>query len=136
MPLLPPLAPVLAALAAFAFGAAYYIALSKPWIAALQTNADDLKAAQSGRVSPFLVVFAAELLMAVMLLGVMGHMGPITVRAGLITAALIWLGFVLPTMAGNHAFQGATRALTLIDSGHWLGVLLIEGAVLGLMAAP
>ena len=34
-------------------------------------------------------------------------------------------------MAVNHAFQGAKRSLTLIDGGHWLGVLLIQGAILG-----
>jgi hypothetical protein len=33
----------------------------------------------------------------------------------------------------NHAFQGAKRMLTLIDGGHWLGVLLIQSAVLILM---
>jgi hypothetical protein len=29
------------------------------------------------------------------------------------------------------AFQGAKGALTVIDGGHWLGVLLIQGAILG-----
>jgi hypothetical protein len=40
---------------------------------------------------------------------------------------------VITTLAVNHAFQGSKRALTLIDGGHWLGVLLLQGAVIGLM---
>jgi hypothetical protein len=31
----------------------------------------------------------------------------------------------------NHAFQGAKTTLTLIDGGHWLGVLLLQGTILG-----
>ena len=31
----------------------------------------------------------------------------------------------------NYAFHGAKQMLTLIDGGHWLGVLLIQGAVMG-----
>jgi hypothetical protein len=37
----------------------------------------------------------------------------------------------MTSMAVNHAFQGAKRTLTLLDGGHWLGVLLIQGALLG-----
>jgi hypothetical protein len=40
-------------------------------------------------------------------------------------------GFVITTMAVNHAFQGARGSLTLLDGGHWLGVLLVQGAILG-----
>jgi hypothetical protein len=34
-------------------------------------------------------------------------------------------------MVVNYAFHGARHTLTLIDGGHWLGVLLIQGAILG-----
>ena len=54
-----------------------------------------------------------------------------SIRAGIISGFLLWLGFVITTMAVNHTFQGARRSLTLIDGGHWLGVLLIQGAILG-----
>jgi hypothetical protein len=35
-------------------------------------------------------------------------------------------------MAVNHGFQGAKRALTVIDGIHWLAVLLVQGLVIGL----
>jgi hypothetical protein len=37
----------------------------------------------------------------------------------------------MPTMIVNYAFHGAKRALTVIDGGHWMGVLLIQGAIIG-----
>jgi hypothetical protein len=58
-------------------------------------------------------------------------MGEITVRSGLISAAFAWLGFVITTMSVNYAFGGRMPMLTVIDGGHWLGVLLIMGAVIG-----
>jgi hypothetical protein len=83
----------------------------------------------------YLITFLAELVMAWMLAGILLHLtqgglapGP---RNGLISAAFLWLGFVATTLVVNHAFQGAKTALTMIDGGHWLGVLLIQGAILG-----
>jgi Protein of unknown function (DUF1761) len=55
----------------------------------------------------------------------------ISVRAGVVSGFFLWFGFVITTMAVNYAFHGAKRSLTLIDGGHWLGVLLIQGAILG-----
>jgi hypothetical protein len=49
----------------------------------------------------------------------------------MITGLFLWVGFVITTMAVNHAFQGAKPMLTLIDGGHWLGVLLLQGLMLG-----
>jgi hypothetical protein len=37
----------------------------------------------------------------------------------------------MTSLVVNHAFQGVRRTLTLIDGGHWLGVLLIQGAIIG-----
>ena len=129
------LAVILATIASYVFGAIWYTSLAKSWLAALGKTKAELSAAINPPWLRFVVTFFAQLLMAVMLAGLMGHMGPLTLRSGLITAALCWLGFVVPTMAANHSFQGAKRSLTLIDGGHWLGVLLIQGAVLGAMGA-
>jgi len=127
---------LLAALASFAFGAAWYGALAKTWLAA---RGDGGRPQVMARVGPipvaYLIAFLAELVMAWMLAGILLHLaqgglvpGP---RNGLISAAFLWLGFVATTLVVNHAFQGAKAALTMIDGGHWLGVLLIQGAILG-----
>lgn len=118
---------LVAAVAGFAFGAVWYMALAKPWMAAA-----GLAERPKPKPAPFLIAFAAQLVMAWMLAGALGHLGDVSVVAGLITAALIWVGFVATTMIVNHRFQGAKWSLTLIDAGHWLGVLLVMGVVLGL----
>jgi hypothetical protein len=71
--------------------------------------------------------------MAWVLAGLIGHLGKdqVTLRNGLISGVFVWLGFVITVLVVNYGYQGAKRALTLIDGGHWLGVLLIQGAVIG-----
>ena len=128
----------LAAIASFLFGAIWYGLLSKHWMAAAGFEQKDMVDANGKPkipLVPMIISFVAELVMAVVLAGVLFHVAKsgLTVRAGLITAFLCWLGFVITTLATNHAYGRAKPALTLIDGGHWLGVLLIQGLVLGWM---
>jgi hypothetical protein len=128
---------VIAAAAAWLFGALYYGALGKLWVEAQGKTMDQFKAEQAAKVGqfsaqlPFVVAFIAAFVMAWTLYGILTHMNLFTLRAGLIAGALIWLGFVLTTMSVNYAFGGRRLTLTLIDAGHWLGVLIIIGAILG-----
>lgn len=126
------LAVVAAAIAGFAFGAVYYMALSKPWLAAVGKTEAEIKG-EGASPRPFIVAALAQLVMAFMLAGLMGHLGELGTGAlnGMITAAFVWVGFVATTLAVNHGFQGARVSLTLIDGGHWLGVLVLQGLVLG-----
>ena len=132
------LAIVTASAASFLFGGVWYGIFSKPWMQALGKSETDLKSA--GRSMPLLfsITIIAQLIMAWVLAGLIGHLasGPVTIRTGLITAAFLWLGFVATTLAVNHGYQGSRWSLTMIDGGHWLGVLLIQGAVIGLIGAP
>ena len=124
------LAILVAAAASWIAGFAWYGALGKHWMAALGwTEADRPK---SPPVGPLATAFIAELVMAGLLAGLIGHFGQAGVRIGVITGALCWLGFVAPTIAVNNAFQKRPVKLTVIDSGHWLVVLLVQGIVLGL----
>jgi hypothetical protein len=129
-----PLAIVLAAAVSFLFGGIWYGVLSGPWMRAANVTSDEIKPAHGGAtIVPYVVAFAALLLMAWVLAGVVGHLGAeqVTLRNGVISGFFIWLGFVITTLAVNHTFQMQKRALTLIDGGHWLGVLLLQGAIIG-----
>jgi hypothetical protein len=129
------LAILVAAIASYAFGAVWYMALSKPWLAALGKTAEDLRGPEGkGSATPFVIAFIAQLVMAWVLAGLIGHLGPgqVTPGNGLVSAFFAWFGFVLTSLVTNHAFQGAKRSLTLIDGLHWLGVMLIQGLVIGL----
>ena len=77
--------------------------------------------------------FVGQLLMAWVLAGLIGHLGEgqVTLSNGIISGAFVWLGFVATTLVVNHGFQMRLGLLTLIDAGHWLGVLLIMGGIIG-----
>jgi len=123
------LAIIVAAIAAFAFGGAYYDLLSKPWMQAARID----PAAVGRSAVPYVVSFLCELLMAWVLAGVIGHLGAgqVTLRNGIISGFFIWLGFLATCTAVNQRYEGFGWKLTLIDAGHWLGVSIVMGAVIG-----
>jgi Protein of unknown function (DUF1761) len=124
------LAVIIATLAGFGLGTVWYMVLAKPWMRAIgKTEAD--RPQGGAQVLLFATAIVALFVMALMLAGLMGHIGDITVRGGVISGFFVWLGFVITTMGVNHAFGGAKPMLTLIDGGYWLAVLVIQGAVIG-----
>ena len=134
------LAIFLAAVAAWLAGAAWYGMLAKPWVAAQGKTMEQFKARQAKRrgpraYAPFVIAFVAEFVMAWVLAGVVGHLGPgqVTVRNGIISALFLWAGFVATTMAVNYGFGGRRPMLYLIDVGHWLVALVLAGAIIGAM---
>jgi hypothetical protein len=125
-----------AAVAGYAFGAAWYMSLSKPWMAAIGKTEADLAGhdGKGGSPMPFVIAFVANVVMAYVLTRVFAHLAPMSVGKGIGWAVALGAGFVVSTMAVNNAFGQRKAALTLIDSGHWLGVLAIQGAILGWFA--
>jgi len=129
------LAVVIAAVAAWLFGALWYGALvSKAWVKATKLDPATMKPS----IGPYIVSFVCELIMATIVSLILGAMtgGEPSVVAGLIFGFIFWLGFVFTTMATNHRYEGFGWDLTIIDGLHWLGVLLIIGAVVGWFGAP
>ena len=127
---------LIAAVAAWIFGAVYYGLLGKAWLAAQGETPETMKAKNAGKSSiakaaPFIISFIAEIVMAAALQGILFHSAMNTMRQGIIAGALCWLGFVATTVLVNNAYPGRKFMLTVIDAGHWLGVLLIIGAVIG-----
>ncbi|MBV8791689.1 MAG: DUF1761 domain-containing protein [Pseudolabrys sp.] len=127
---------LVAAIAAWIFGAIYYSLLGKAWLAAQGETRDSMKAKNAGKsgaakAAPFVLSFIAEIVMAGAMQGILFHTGMQTIRTGAISGALIWLGFVFTTILVNNAYPGRRFMLTVIDAGHWLGVLLIIGAIVG-----
>ena len=127
------LAILLAALAAFGWGAIYYMTLSKQWLAAVGISKEQMQAGASA--SPFVISFVALIVMSWVLAGTVGHLGPgqVTLKNGIISGLFLWLGFIATTVFVNNAYPGRKYSLSVIDSIHWLGVVVIEGAVIGVM---
>ncbi|MBS0527520.1 MAG: DUF1761 domain-containing protein [Proteobacteria bacterium] len=126
------LAILLAALAAFGWGAIYYMTLSKQWLAAVGLSKEQM---QSRSAAPFVISFVALIVMSWVLAGTVGHLGPgqVTPKNGIISGLFLWLGFIATTVFVNNAYPGRKYSLSVIDSIHWLGVVVIEGAVIGAM---
>lgn len=126
------IAVIIATLAGFGLGAVWYMVLGGVWLNAIGKTKEQLANDEGpAKALPFIIALVALFIMALMLAGLMGHLGDVTVRGGAITGLFVWVGFVITTMGVNHAFGGAKPMLTLIDGGHWLAVLLVMGAVIG-----
>jgi hypothetical protein len=129
------LAVVVAAVAAWLASAAWYMSLGNRYVAALGKTPEEFHATRNkpGAFLPFIYAFVANLIIAWMIAGVLGHLGAgqVTLRNGVISAAFLWFGFILTTMVVNFSFSGRDKRLLLIDAGNWLIVLVVTGAVIG-----
>lgn len=120
----------IAAVASFIFGSIWYGTLGKVWMKAAGLTEEDTKP----KPLIFILTFLCQLIMAWVLAGLIGHLGEnqVTLPNALISALFVWAGFVLVPVIVNYGFQGKPVMLTIVDGGHWLGVLLAQAIVIGL----
>lgn len=131
------LAVIVAAVAAFLAGAIYYGALGKWWMKAARIEPSRDGASRMPKPSQLVTSLVAELVMATVMAGAIGHLGAgqVTLRNGIVSAVILWAGFMATTLAVNQRYQGYGWDLTIIDAGHWLLVALTMGAIIGAMGA-
>ena len=127
------LAILIAAIVAWVAGAVWYMSLGKIWTAAQGLTPEQMHVNKSKL--PFIFAFLAELVMAWVLAGLMAHLGAgqVTWLNGVISGAFCWLGFVITTLVVGNTFALRDMRLIWIDGGHWLIVLVLMGAIIGLM---
>lgn len=123
------LALALAVIASMAIGAIWYSLLEKVWMKASGVTQENIDAA--GPPIRYLIAIGAHALMAYVLIGVIYHSGPVTVMNGIMSALFIWGGFIMTSMTVTQRFQLRPWSLTFIDAGHYLLVMLAQGAILG-----
>ena len=119
---------LLGTVAGFAFGAIYYTLLGKHWLDAIGKSEEDVKGRSAG---PFITSFVSLLVMGTVLAWHFDQQGSEGMSSlGAITSAvMLWLGFIVTSMATNNAFQGTKAKLTVLDSVHWLGVLVVQALI-------
>lgn len=129
------IAVVIAAIAAFVWSMIYYIGLFKYWREAAGWSEGEVKARRSR--ATYLMTFVALLVTSWTFAGPLSDFGahPMAPKSGAIHAVFIWLGFIVPIIAVNKVIGGRRYMLSVIDGLHWLGVLVIEGALIGVMRA-
>ncbi len=118
-----------AAIAGMITGAIWYGVFAKPWMKAVGFTEDDVQQ----KPSLYIVAVIAQLVIAYLMAGLIGHLGNYSLTGGVITAFFCWIGFCLAPMAVNHRFQNKGWDLTIIDGGYWLVVFLLQGAIIGWM---
>ena len=127
---------LVAAIAGWVFGSIWYGALGKRWMAASGLTEADIRG-PDGKLdpSPFIISFVLEFIMAYVLAVLLLHTsdGAFSLGSALMAAFILWLGFVFTTQTVNHRYSMKPWSLTVIDGGHWLGVLLIQALVMAMM---
>jgi hypothetical protein len=122
---------LVAAVAAYLAGAIYYGWLGKIWMKAARIDPANAKMSLPLMATGFI----CELIMAWVMAGVIGHFGDVSIKTGLISGFLLWLGFMATTLTVNQRYQGFGWDLTLIDGIHWLIVALLMGGIIGAFGA-
>lgn len=127
------LAVLVAAVASFAFGAAYYGALAKPWMEASGVPVgEDGKPLNSSNPTPYIVSFICILLVAGMMRHSFALSGIDTVGKGLVSGLGIGLFFITPWIFINTGYSNRPWKLAVIDGGYAVATGAICGVVLTL----
>lgn len=124
---------IAAALGAFAFGAVWYLSMSKPWVRAAGVPVDAAGKPQgNGSTMPFVIGIVAMLVVAGMMRHVFQMGGIATPGAGAVSG--LWVGafLITPWVAMNYAFAMRPPALTLIDGVNSVVGCTIMGLILTL----
>jgi Protein of unknown function (DUF1761) len=118
---------IAAAVAAFAFGAVWYIAMSKPWMEA--SGVTEAQQRASGPM-PYVIGLLAMVLVAGMMRHLLGTSGVTTVTGGAIAGFGVGAFLITPWVAMNYGFSLRKPALTVIDGVNSVVGCTIMGAVL------
>jgi hypothetical protein len=124
---------IVAALAGFGVGAAWYMTLSKPWMeaAGIPVGADG-RPVNGSSPMPFVIALAAMILVAGMMRHAFAMAGIDSFGKGLLSGLGVGAFFVAPWLAMDYAYSMRDRRLTLIDGGYAILGCGVIGAVLGL----
>ncbi|GLQ35627.1 hypothetical protein GCM10007939_19100 [Amylibacter marinus] len=117
---------VVAAVASYAFGAVWYMALAKPWMAAAGVSEEQMN---NGDKAPFIIAFVCAILVAGMMRHIFALAGIDTIGKGLIAGLGMGLFISTPWLATCYSFGNRPRKLIAIDGGY----ATIGSAIMGLV---
>ena len=124
---------IAAAIAAFAFGAAYYMILSKAWMEAAGIEVgEDGQPVNSSDPTPYIVSFVCIILVAGMMRHTFALSGIETVGKGIQSGLGVGLFFITPWIFINTGYSNRPWKLAVIDGGYATAAAAIIGLVLTL----
>lgn len=123
------IAVLVAAAASYGFGAAWYMALAKPWMAAAGLSEEEV---QQSDPTPYIIAGVCAVVVAGMMRHIFAMAGITTFGNGLISGFGLGLFIATPWIVTNTAFGNRPRNLALIDGGYATFGCTIMGAILGI----
>lgn len=123
---------LIAALAGFAIGAAWYMTLAKQWVAASGVKVDENGRPEGESALPFVISGITMLLVAGMMRHMFAMAGIDGAGKGLVAGLGVGLFFIAPWIAMNVAYAMRPRALAIIDGGYAVVGCGVIGLVLGI----
>lgn len=124
---------LVAAVASWVFGAAWYMTLSKPWMAAAGIECDENGRPKGGNTpTPFILSAICMIVVAGFMRHIFATAQIETAGAGMIAGLGIGLFFISPWTMINNAYAMRPFKLTLIDGGYSTFGCAIIGLILTL----
>lgn len=124
---------LLAALAAWLFGAGYYMALSKPWLQASGIECDENGKPKGGSSPlPFILSAICMLVVAGMLRHLLSASGVDSIGGAIVSGFGVGAFFIAPWVMINNAYGMRPFKLTVIDGGYAIFGCALMGLVLAL----
>ncbi|MGZ9809174.1 DUF1761 domain-containing protein [Pseudoroseicyclus sp. H15] len=126
---------IAAALAAWLFGAVWYMLLAKPWAEAAGLKRDvEGRPQTQGSALPYVLSVIAMLIVATFMQHIFRATGIATWHGGLTSGLGVGLFFIAPWTMMNYAYTFRPFKLTLIDGGYAVFGCGIMGLVLALLS--
>ena len=113
----------------FALGAAWYMALSKPWMAAVGFTRAQLE--QGSNPAIYGVTFVLEAVAVFTLAVLLRNTGLTGIVGGASLGALVGIGIWFALMSVTFMYESRRPTLFLIDGGYHVLALTLAGAILG-----
>lgn len=121
---------LVAAIAYWLLGAVWFAMLfSKPWMAL--EGMTEAKAMGMNPVVPYVVSFALNLLIALVLAQLCAWRNASTAARGASLGVLLWIGLIGPTTYTTYMYEMRPYPLFLINEGYVLVGFCLMGAILG-----
>ena len=121
---------LVAAIGGFAVGAAWYMTLAKPWMAAVGKTEEEIKASKDP--TPFIIAGLGALTAAAVMYHLFARAGINGIFSGLTWGIAIGALIVAPWVILHYAFAGRPKSLWWIDGGHTIAAFAVMGLILGL----
>jgi hypothetical protein len=125
------LAILIAAIASFLIEAAWYSFFLQDWLQGIGRTREWLMASGVNPALQYATALVSAAVIAAVISRVTQMTGPQTIWRGMNIAALMWIGFVLPTWTTEYVFEVRTYKLYAINTGFWLIGMIVMGAIVG-----